>query len=128
LRSSQAQWFFDDPRIHFEAWWHAQTSRLEIGLHLEAEPEVNERIAQGLARRLIEIKARLGPQVDLEPWDRGWVRLYETRAMDGFDPAVVANTAARIAEVITVLWPLYLEINRAPATGSRRRLEGRRRQ
>ncbi len=125
MRSSQAQWFFEDPRVHFEAWWHAQTGRLEIGLHLEAEPEVNERIAQGLARRLIEIKARLGPRVDLEPWDRGWVRLYETHAMDGFDPAVVAQTAARMAEVITVLWPLYLEI-RGSTMSSRRRVEGRR--
>src|SRR5207245_1713652 len=36
-RSSQAQWFFGDPRLHFEAWWHANTGRLELGLHLEAE-------------------------------------------------------------------------------------------
>ena len=28
VRSSQAQWFFDDPRLHFEAWWHANSGRL----------------------------------------------------------------------------------------------------
>ncbi|TMF22401.1 MAG: hypothetical protein E6I31_07560 [Chloroflexi bacterium] len=78
VRSSQAQWFFDDPRLHFEAWWHANSGRLELGLHLEATPALNERIAAGLARQLLMIKARLGQQLDLEPWDRGWIRLYET--------------------------------------------------
>ncbi len=124
LRSSQAQWFFDDPRIHFEAWWHAQTGRLEIGLHLEAETEVNDRIAARLAHHLFEVKARLGSQFDLEPWDRGWVRLYETHPMDGFDAAAVSRSAARIAEVISVLWPLYLEVSHRMA--GRGRPEGRR--
>ena len=60
VRSSQAQWFYDDPRLHFEAWWHRNTGRLELGLHLEAAPALNERIAAGLARQLLMIKARLG--------------------------------------------------------------------
>src|ERR1700674_1894545 len=65
VHSSQAQWFFDDPRLHFEAWWHANTGRLELGLHLEAAPATNERIAAGLARQLLMIKARLGERIDL---------------------------------------------------------------
>jgi len=105
-RSSQAQWFFVDPRIHFEAWWHAQTGRLEIGLHLEAGPSTNERMARALARRLLEIKARLGPHIDLEPWDRGWIRLYETHPMEVFDASSVPRVATRIAEVIRVIWPI----------------------
>ena len=55
-----------------------------MGLHLEAEPATNDRIANGLARQLLMIKARLGQQLDLEPWDRGWVRLYETHAIEVF--------------------------------------------
>ncbi len=106
VRSSQAQWFYDDPRLHFEAWWHANTARIEIGLHLESAPGVNERIAQALARRLLEIKARLGSQIDLESWDRGWIRLYETYAVETFDAALLARTAARVAEVIAVVWPI----------------------
>lgn len=87
---------------------------------------MNERIARGLARRLVEIKARLGSRIDLEPWDRGWVRLYETHPMEGFDPAAVSRTAARVAELIRVLWPLYLEISRAPVGTALRGLERRR--
>ena len=114
-RSSQAQWFFDDPRLHFEAWWHANNGRLELGLHLEAEPATNDRIANGLARQLLVIKARLGQQLDLEPWDRGWVRLYETYPIDVFDAAQIKRTAARIAELIVVIWPMCQELRKSDA-------------
>jgi hypothetical protein len=106
VRSSQAQWYFDDPRLHFEAWWHANTGRIELGLHLEATPAINERLAAGLARQLLLIKARLGERLDLEPWDRGWVRLYETHPVAVFDAERVRLTATRMAELIAVLWPM----------------------
>jgi hypothetical protein len=112
VRSSQAQWFYDDPRLHFEAWWHANTGRLELGLHLESTPVVNERIAAGLARQLLLIKARLGERIDLEPWDRGWIRLYETHPVDVFDAARIAATSRRMAELIEVLWPMCNELRR----------------
>ncbi len=115
VRSSQAQWYFDDPRFHFEAWWHANTGRLELGLHLEAAPALNERIATGLSRQLLMIKARLGQQLDLEPWDRGWVRLYETDAVEVFDAARVKRTAARLAELIAVIWPICQELRKSGA-------------
>jgi hypothetical protein len=114
-RSSQAQWFFGDPRLHFEAWWHANTGRLELGLHLEAEPAINDRIAAGLARQLLLIKARLGQQLDLEPWDRGWVRLYETTAIEVFDAAQIKRTATRMAELIAVIWPMCQELRKSDA-------------
>jgi hypothetical protein len=115
VHSSQAQWYFDDPRLHFEAWWHANTGRLELGLHLEAAPAVNDGIATGLARQLLMIKARLGQQLDLEPWDRGWVRLYETDAVEVFDVARVKRTATRLAELIAVIWPICQELRKSGA-------------
>jgi hypothetical protein len=114
-RSSQAQWYFDEPRLHFEAWWHPNTGRLELGLHLEAEPALNERIAAGLARQLLMIKARLGQQIDLEPWDRGWLRLYETYPVEVFDAARIQWTAARMAELITVVWPMCQALRKIDA-------------
>jgi hypothetical protein len=114
-RSSQAQWYYSDPRLHFEAWWHANTGRLELGLHLEAEPATNDRIGAGLARQLLMIKARLGQQLDLEPWDRGWVRLYETTAIEVFDAAQVERTAGRMAELIAVIWPMCEELRKGDA-------------
>jgi hypothetical protein len=114
-RSSQAQWFFDDPQLHFEAWWHANTGRLELGLHLESESATNERIASGLARQLLMIKARLGQQLDLEPWDRGWARLYETYPVEVFDAARIRWTAARMAELIGVIWPMCQDLRKSDA-------------
>ena len=114
-RSSQAQWFFDDPRLHFEAWWHPNTGRLELGLHLEAEPALNERIAAGLARQLLMLKARLGQQLDLEPWDRGWLRLYETYPVEVFDNARIQTTVARMAELIAVVWPMCQALRKSDA-------------
>src|SRR5207237_1919667 len=64
VRSSQAQWFFDDPRLHFEAWWHANSGRLELGMHLEATPALNERFVTCLARSLLMIKYQLLQHVD----------------------------------------------------------------
>ena len=110
VRSSQAQWWYDDPRLHVEAWWHAKTGRLEVGLHLESTPEVNERIAAGLSRQILVIKARLGDRLDLEPWDKGWARVYETEAVEVFDKARAERTARRIAELIAVLWPMCREL------------------
>jgi len=115
VRSSQAQWFYDDPRLHFEAWWHANTGRLELGLHLESMPAVNERIAAGLARHLLVIKACLGERLDLEPWDRGWIRLYETHPVEVFDAARIATTSTRMAELIGVLWPMCQELRKGDA-------------
>ena len=110
VRSSQAQWWYDDPRLHIEAWWHAKNGRLELGLHLEGPPELNERIAAGLSRQMLMIKARLGEKLDLEPWDKGWVRLYETNPVEVFDAARVDATARRIAELIQVLWPICRDL------------------
>ena len=110
VRSSQAQWYYDDPRLHFEAWWHANTGRLELGLHLEGPAELNERIAAGLSRQMLMIQGRLGGRLDLEPWDKGWVRLYETHPVEVFDRDRVASTAARMAELISVLWPMCKEL------------------
>ncbi|TMC30105.1 MAG: hypothetical protein E6J32_05550 [Chloroflexi bacterium] len=61
------------------------------------------------------IKARLGQQLDLEPWDRGWIRLYETQAVEVFDAARVATTASRMAELIGVLWPMCQELRKSDA-------------
>jgi hypothetical protein len=113
VRSSQAQWWFDDPRIHIEVWWHAKTARLEIGLHLEGPPEVNDRIAAGLSRQVLAINGRLGGRLDLEPWDKGWVRFYETAAVEVFNEDRIDSTAKRAADLIAVLLPLCRELRQS---------------
>jgi hypothetical protein len=54
---------------------------------------------------MVEIKASL-PRAELEPWDRGWSRLYETLPALQLDELVLQNAIERLAAYITTLQPL----------------------
>jgi hypothetical protein len=54
---------------------------------------------------MVEIKASL-PRAELEPWDRGWSRLYETIPAAQLDELVQQSAIGRFAEYITTLQPL----------------------
>lgn len=103
------QLHFGDPAIHYEVWVHARTERIEIGLHFEAERERNARWLQTLDERLIEIKADLGIEWELEPWDRGWVRLYRTLPPQLLTPELADTAGAYLAALVGVLQPILDE-------------------
>jgi hypothetical protein len=54
---------------------------------------------------MVEIKASL-PRAELEPWDRGWSRLYETLAAPQLDELVQHSAIDRFTVYITTLQPL----------------------
>lgn len=62
---------------HFEAWAHAATARVEVGLHFEGSRDLNQEAFVFFRSLMVAVKAGL-PRAELEPWDRGWARLYET--------------------------------------------------
>ena len=93
------------PEIHFEAWHHTGAGRLEVGLHFEGAPAFNERAFAYFRGRMIEVKAML-PRAELEPWDRGWSRLYETVAAPRLDARVQAEATELIARYIEALQPM----------------------
>jgi hypothetical protein len=96
---------YSRPDVHFEAWHHTGGARLEVGLHFEGAPEFNHRAFAYFRTRMIEIKAML-PRAELEPWDRGWSRLYETVAAPHLDERVEAATADLLARYIEALQPM----------------------
>jgi hypothetical protein len=55
----------------------------------------------------VEVKARL-PRAELEPWDRGWTRLYETLPALQLDEIVLANAIERLDAYVTTLQPMLL--------------------
>src|ERR1700694_5857934 len=79
---------YNRPEIHYEAWHHTGAGRLEVGLHFEGPPELNQEAFDFFRPRMIEIKASL-PRAELEPWDRGWARLYETLVAPQLDELVL---------------------------------------
>ncbi|HYM67648.1 MAG TPA: hypothetical protein VEW68_10180, partial [Patescibacteria group bacterium] len=79
--------------------------RLEFGLHFEGERQHNAEAYDFFRSRMVEVKARL-PRAELEPWDRGWVRLYETVPAAQLDGDAVDRGAALMAAYISALEPL----------------------
>jgi hypothetical protein len=96
---------FGEEGVHYEAWHHTATGRMEVGLHLEGSPAANQRAFEILRGRLVELKHSL-PHAELEPWDKGWYRMYETFAAPVLSPAVLTATAERLAAYIKTLQPI----------------------
>jgi hypothetical protein len=93
------------PEFHYEAWHHTGDGRLEIGLHFEGSSDGNQAAFDFFRVRMIEIKAHL-PNAELEPWDRGWSRLYETLPAPQLDESVLDRAVERMAEYVVNLQPL----------------------
>lgn len=103
-------WYGTDPRIHYEVWVHGSRNLLELGLHCEADAAHNEWLRRQLLHRLFELKAALGNAVEVEEWDKGWSRLYETHPLNPLDDTRLAEFAARVAQFIAVVQPLLDEL------------------
>lgn len=97
--------YFDEPSFHYEAWHHTGAGRIEVGLHFESSAELNEVAFDFFRERIVEVKASL-PRAELEPWDRGWSRLYETLAAPRLDEEVLRRTVDCMAGYMVCLQPL----------------------
>jgi hypothetical protein len=93
------------PEFHYEAWHHTGAGRLEIGLHFEGSAQQNQEAFDFFRVRMIEVKAQL-PHAELEPWDRGWSRLYETLPAPQLDERVVDSAVDLMSDYIVTLQPL----------------------
>ena len=110
IRWSLLQIYFDAATLHYEVWVQRKARRIEIGLHFEGEREENQRWAQALAPRALEIQAQLGPTVELEDWTASWTRLHETRSLAGdLTDELAMEIAQRLARFIQVLEPILAE-------------------
>lgn len=103
---------FGDPSYHFEAWHHTGAGRLEVGLHFEASATENQAAFDFFRSRMVEVKASL-PRAELEPWDRGWSRLYETLPAARLDDDVLRRTVDCMADYVVTLQPLLEEFLRS---------------
>jgi hypothetical protein len=114
IRSWLVQLYYGrEPRIHYEAWLlmsryqRAGSRTIEIGLHFECkDADENTRLLELCYRNLFEIKAELGEQVEAEPWDRGWAKLYEVLPLSGFNAEFLDLASSRLALFIQVLQPI----------------------
>ncbi len=96
---------FGEPAFHYEAWHHTGAGRLEVGLHFEASAAENQAAFDFFRSRMVEVKASL-PRAELEPWDRGWTRLYETLPAVRLDDDVLQRALDCMADYVVTLQPL----------------------
>ena len=96
---------YSRPDVHFEAWHHTGDGRIEVGLHFEGSHDLNDRAFEFFRARMVEVKARL-PHAELEPWDRGWSRLYETVPAPRLDDRAQAATVGLLVGYIEALQPM----------------------
>ena len=108
-RSHLAKFWCTPPQtVHYELWLHHGRNLIELGLHFEDEPDLNDRLFRYFSGCMLEIQEVLGEGVWVEQWDKGWSRLYEVRPMYPLSEERVADTAARLCEIIQCLQP-YLD-------------------
>ena len=103
--------YFGESSMHYEAWHHAGAGRLEVGLHFEASAAENQAALEFFRARMVEVKAGL-PRAELEPWDRGWSRLYETLPAAHLDGDVLDRAVDCMARYMVALQPLLDQFNR----------------
>jgi hypothetical protein len=96
---------FGEPAYHFEVWHHTGAGRLEVGLHFEASAAENEAAFDFFRSRIVEVKAGL-PRAELEPWDRGWSRLYETFPATRLDSEALDRAIDLTSEYVVTLQPM----------------------
>ena len=98
--------WYEHYRVHYEVVLDQQINKIELGLHFEDGPASSLAFLTLLDGRILEIKDRLGPQVELERWTQSWARIYELRPLVQIDDTICEEFANRLIELISLLQPM----------------------
>jgi len=120
---------YDNERVHYEVWPDSNRGTIEIGLHFEDGPVSTAAYLRYFDARIVELKHRLGAEVELERWTVSWGHLYYLVPLAPFDLAKAKRTVTLLATLIDVLEPLVREASvpreRVDQPTERRRFYGR---
>jgi len=104
--SYMAQLWSGNKQLRYEAWIRDRMGVMELGLHFEADALTNARLLAAFRARERAIRRALGAEVRIEPWDRGWARVWEPIALAPLDRAFLERIGGRIAAYVIALEPL----------------------
>lgn len=105
------QFHYGEPRLHYEVSRPRNIDGWELGLHCEAKDRnLNRYLLNGFRRHLFEIKDELGPTIEAEMWDKGWTKIYEVYPEENLTEAYQKAVAGRLAQIITCLHPIFVEL------------------
>lgn len=75
-------------------------------LHFEADKETNDALREYFDGRAFEIRAALGPRVEVEQWTNSWSRVHEVMPYTKLNEELVESVSKKLAQMITVLQPM----------------------
>lgn len=104
--SHMAQLWSGNKQLHYEAWIRERLGVIELGLHFEADALTNARLLAAFRARERAIRRTLGTGVRIEPWDKGWARVWEPVELVTLDAAFRARIAARVTAYVDALEPV----------------------
>ncbi|WP_420628811.1 hypothetical protein [Candidatus Leptofilum sp.] len=105
------QFHFGEARLHYELSRVARREAWEIGFHFESgDKQLNRFLLKGFRRHLFEIKDALGESFEAEMWDKGWAKVYEVVPAEPYTTDHQAQLSHRLAEVITCLHPIFVDL------------------
>lgn len=105
------QFHYGEPSLHYEVGRASGRPGLELGFHCEAaDKRLNRYLLDGFRRHLFEIKELLGDSIEAEMWDKGWTKIYEVYPQEELTAGYQERVGRRLAEIITGLHPIYVEL------------------
>ena len=109
-RFSIVQFWYREPACHFEVGPVPKVGVLEVGLHFELRSAArNAALHAFFDRHYVELRHEMG-ELWLEPWDRGWHKLYRTLPYESsYSEALLDGAATALASQIVTLQPLLDE-------------------
>ena len=106
--------FYGNERVHFEVWADSMRSQIEIGLDFEDGADSTAAYLAFFDERIVEIKARTGPTLEMERWTKTWGHFVEVYPDQPFDRETARQIGDRMVVIMSVLQPMIEEADIAP--------------
>jgi len=97
--------WFGNKDLHYECGVYARRKVIELGLHFESDALTNQ-LLLGAIRGHTKAIARRLPAARIEPWDKGWARVWESVLLQSFDEDFGARVTRTLAKYVRVLEPI----------------------
>jgi hypothetical protein len=98
--------WYREPRLHYEVWPVAGRDLIEVGLHFEADAEINLRLLRWFDPHLPWLVATLDGAIEMEQWTATWGHLFHVFHAPKLDAALQAEVADWLGRLIPVAEPI----------------------
>jgi hypothetical protein len=101
--------YYGNERVHFEVWVDSIRSQIEIGLDFEDGADSTAAYLAFFDQRIVEIKERTGPTLELERWTKTWGHFVEVYPIEPFGRETARMIGERMVVFMSTLQPMIEE-------------------